>query len=260
MTRAICGVAALSAAALLLAVAGGAATLPGGTSIDAVVTSPGDGATLPDAPLTIQGKASVGEGAAVANTTLIYIVDVSNSTSSSTGGTLCPNQNVYDPVGNTTLDCELLAVRDLNNLAISRGTVAQIGFIGFAGGSGLNSAAALDLDGSGVSATLVAPNLSNFAGGLPTVFPPANNLDWVVQSAFLASGGAPAPWLPKPAGDGFTLFTPHALGETTNYFAALSALKGLLAGVTTPQTQVVFLSDGQPNETVSGQPLSTILA
>src|SRR3954452_952457 len=51
MTRALCGAAAVPAV-LLLAVAGGAATLPGGTAIDALVTSPLDGATLRDAPLT----------------------------------------------------------------------------------------------------------------------------------------------------------------------------------------------------------------
>src|SRR4051794_8910358 len=244
MKRALCGAAVLVAAALLLAVAGGAATLPGGTAIDAVVTSPLDGATLPDAPLTITGKASVGLGAAVANTTLIYIVDVSNSTSSSTGGTLCPNQNVYDTLANTTLDCELLAVRDLNNQAIAKGTVAKIGFIGFAGGNGLSSGAALDLDGAGVPASLVAPDLSNFTppAAIAKVFTPANNLDWVVQSAFLASGATTVTgWPTRPANtDGFSQFALHALGTTTNYYAALSALKTLLAGVTTPSTQVVF--------------------
>jgi hypothetical protein len=266
MTRAICGAAVLMTAALLLAVAGGAATLPGGTAIDAVVTSPLDGATLPDAPLTITGKASVGEGAAVANTTLIYVVDVSNSTGSSTGGTLCPNQNVYDPTGNTTLDCELLAVRDLNADAIAKGTVAKIGVIGFAGTgtdttASITSAAALDLDGSGTSGTLVPPDFSNFAGaGLAHVFTPANNLDWVVQSAFLSNVFAQPPgWPARLSGDGFMLFTPHAFGSSTNYYAALTVLRTLLAGVTTPQTQVVFLSDGQPNLTVSGQPLTNIL-
>jgi len=54
------------------------------------------------------GTAAVGQGQPVANTTLIYIVDVSGSTANPTGGTSCPRQNVYDLQANTTLDCELL--------------------------------------------------------------------------------------------------------------------------------------------------------
>ena len=271
-TMRLVGLFTLVSALVFVAGAGGTtpSSLPGGTSIDAAVTYPLDGAVLPEAPLTITGSASVGTGQAVANTTLIYIVDVSGSTSAPTGGSLCPRQNVYDSTGNTTLDCELLAVRDLNQAAITAGTVAKIGFIGFSGTNtdtlaSITSAAALDLDPAlGPAATLVAPSLANFTpSGWTQAFPPVNNLDWVVQSAYLASGGAVPPltggWTPKGVSDGFTLFTAHDVGTSTNYYAALEVLKNLLPAVQTPQTQVVFLSDGLANQTVQGQSLQSLL-
>ena len=261
MKRFLTGAVAAVAASLLLVVAGGAATLPGGTSIEAAVTGLTDHQVLPDAPLTIHGTASVGVGQAVANTTLIYIVDVSGSTANPTGGSACPNQNVYDLISNTTLDCELLAVRDLNAAAIATGTVAKIGLIGFAGTNtdtptNITSAAALDLDfAGGPAATLVAPNLLNDPGARTRAFPAVtSNLDWVVQSAYFASGtiSTPGGWGPKGPASGFTLYTPHDFGAQTNYTAALIALNNLLSSVTTTRTQVVFLSDGQPNLTVAG--------
>ena len=70
----------------LVAGAGGTTTpLPGGTSLDVTITSPSDGATMPQGPVTVTGTAAVGTGAPVANTTLIYVVDVSGSTSDPTG-------------------------------------------------------------------------------------------------------------------------------------------------------------------------------
>ncbi len=272
MRRVYFALAALSAVVLVSVAAGATGNLPGGTSIEAAVTFPADHALLPDAPFTATGTAAVGQGHAVANTTLIYIVDVSGSTVASTGGTSCPRQNVYDLQANTTLDCELLAVRDLNAAAIATGTVAKIGFIAFAGTNAdtltnITSAAALDLDPNvGPAATLVAPNLSNFtpngsqAG--TALFPTGNNLDWITQSAYYASNqiGTPAGWPARTANDGFTLFSPHDVGTATNYYAALQALRNLLPSVTTPRTQVVFLSDGLPNETVQSQPLLNVIS
>lgn len=267
MKRALTGPALLAAAALVLAVAGGAATLPGGSSIDAAVTFPADGAVLPAAPFTATGTASVGTGQAVANTTLIYIVDVSGSTSSATGGTLCGNRNAYDATGNTTLDCELAAVHDLNQAAVATGTVAKIGMIGFAGTgtdslTTITSAATLDLDPVSGQQALVDPSVLS-PGGYPSPpFPASTNLDWVLMSAYLSGGVAlttPPGWPARGAQDGFTAFTFHNLGTQTNYYAALQELRDLIPSITTPQTEVVFLSDGQPNLSVVAQPLTTIL-
>jgi trimeric autotransporter adhesin len=270
MKRVFFALMALCAVALAATAAGATGNLPGGTSIEAAVTAPADHAVLPDAPFTATGTAAVGQGQPVANTTLIYIVDVSGSTANPTGGTSCPRQNVYDLQANTTLDCELLAVRDLNAAAIATGTIAKIGFIGFAGTNtdtvtNITSAAALDLDSTASVATLAAPNLANFtpnaAQASTALFPSGNNLDWVTQSAYYASNpiATPVGWPNRGASDGFTLFSGHDVGTATNYYAALQTLKNLLVNVTTPRTQVVFLSDGIPNETVSGLPLSNVI-
>jgi trimeric autotransporter adhesin len=268
MKRAFFALMAFCAVALAATAAGATGNLPGGTSIEAAVTAPADHAVLPEAPFTATGTASVGQGQPVANTTLIYIVDVSGSTSTVTPGTSCPRQNVYDTLAQTTLDCELRTVHDLNAAAIATGTVAKIGFIGFAGTTTdtlgtITSAAALDLDPTGgTAATLVAPAFANYSPSAITVFPPQDNLDWVLQSAYFATApiATPGGWPAKGGTDGFTLFTAHDLGSATNYYAALQALRDLLTHVTTPRTQVVFLSDGLPNETVQGVPLSNILA
>ena len=108
------------------------ANLPGGTALSVNISSPVDGAVLPEGPVSIVGTASVGTGEPVKNTTLIYVVDVSGSTylpTGTPGG--CPNQNIYDPAGDTTLDCELLAVRQLNRAAVTAGTVKDVAMIAF---------------------------------------------------------------------------------------------------------------------------------
>ena len=276
--KAIAGLAALGCALAFVAVSGGAtSSLPGGTALDVTITSPSGGSTIPQAPVTVSGTASVATGAPVANTTLIYVVDVSGSTYEATAPAnagKCPNQNVYDTRQDTTLDCELLAIRDLNAAAVSTGTVKQIGMIAFAGqttGDTLSplhivSAAELDLDASAAVTTLVAPDLNNFtpAAGTTTVFPPASNLDWVVQSAYLNSSLVGVPpllvgWPVKGAADGFTQFQTHDVGQSTNYTAALYELKDLLTHVTTPNVVVAFLSDGLPTQTIQGQPMGVVL-
>src|SRR5438067_917947 len=79
-------------------------SLPGGTSISVSVSAPPSGATLPLLPTqTFNGSASVGQGAAVANTLLMYVVDVSGSTLDPQATTACGQQNVYDRQANTTL-------------------------------------------------------------------------------------------------------------------------------------------------------------
>ena len=265
---------ALPAAILTFAVASGATTasLPGGTAITVSISSPADNSTLPDAPFTVTGSASVGVGVAVPDTTLVYIVDISGSTSSSDGTpSRCPRQNVYDSLADTTLDCELLAVRDLNHAAILTGTVAKIGMIGFAGTNtdtlsplNITSAAALDLTPGGVVGTLTEPNANTFTPtpGMTTVFAPQNNLDWAVQSAYLGGTALTSGligWPARGAADGFTQFSTKDVGTGTNYYAALAALKALTASITTSKTVVAFLSDGFANLTVQSHALAEAL-
>jgi hypothetical protein len=55
--KALAGLAALGCAPVFVAVAGGAtSSLPGGTALDVTITSPTDGSTVPQAPLTVSGR------------------------------------------------------------------------------------------------------------------------------------------------------------------------------------------------------------
>jgi hypothetical protein len=257
-------------AVVVLVATAGAANLPGGTSISVTIAGPADNATLPDAPVTVTGSAAVGTGAPIADTTLIYVVDLSGSTSSpipAASAGSCPNQNAYDTFADTTLDCELLAIRRLNTSAIGAGTVAEIGLIGFAGGltdttTNVQSAKIADLAPStGAPVPLAAPAAFDptFHAG-PGPFTPATNLDWVLQGTYLAGlAGNPVGWPLRGVNDGFTLFTAGDVGIQTNYSAAILKLKDLLATVHTSKVLVAFLSDGVPNVTVSGISLATIL-
>ena len=119
--KALAGLAALGCALAFVAVSGGAtSSLPGGTALDITITGPANGATVPStSPVVVHGTASVATGAPVANTTLIYVVDVSGSTVDPTGVPgKCPRQNVYDTNQDTTLEnYDVLARAESNGAA-----------------------------------------------------------------------------------------------------------------------------------------------
>jgi hypothetical protein len=104
--------------------------LPGGTSISAGIASPADSALIasPSGDVGLTGTAAVGQGVPVANTTLVYVVDRSGSTSTSNG---CGGNQNGDGGSNTVLDCEIAAGRALNQQAIASGTVGQVGAVFF---------------------------------------------------------------------------------------------------------------------------------
>ena len=78
----VASVAVLTFAAAAAATSG---SLPGGTNISVDVVSPADGATVNGPAVPVSGTASVGQGAPVANTALIYVLDVSGSTDQAGG-------------------------------------------------------------------------------------------------------------------------------------------------------------------------------
>ena len=152
------GFAALVGALALVAGAGGAtAPLPGGTSLDVAVASPTDGSTLPSAPFAVTGTAAVETGAPVADTTLVYVVDVSGSRRVRQASRQVPAAERLSLSGGH--DARLRAARDprLDTAAIATGTVSKIGMVTFAGTnsdsfpSHITSAATLDLDPLGPS-------------------------------------------------------------------------------------------------------------
>jgi len=54
--------------------------LPGGTSIKVTIDNPTHNLTVPPTPLAVDGTAEIGLGVSVANTLLVYTLDVSGST------------------------------------------------------------------------------------------------------------------------------------------------------------------------------------
>jgi len=253
---------ALPAAVLTLAAAGSAA-LPGGTSFEVHVTAPSSGAVLPEAtPILVTGQATVGAATPIANSLLITAIDVSGSTANPVSTGACGNQNpTHDLVANTVMDCELAAAKALNAAAVSAGTVAQVGLIGFAGriaGTSLpltNEAAPLDLSPAVSGQTLVAPAADLTGNGI-------RDVEDAIASAY---NGNIFGTHGQPAGDfgvGFTSFSTFTSPGNTNYWAAVTQIRALAA---TPSVAgltkiAVMLSDGDSTVgSPSNQPVSNAL-
>lgn len=200
------------ATAVLLAAAPAAAAdttngnLPGGTSITAGISAPADGALIASPPgnVSLTGTASIGQGVPVANTTLIYVVDTSGSTSGAGG---CGGDQNSDGNSDRILDCEIAAARTLNQQAIAAGTVGQVGTVFF------QSTASIEDVGP------TAPGTQGLTG-------PATD----------ASGNGTPDVEDR-------LRTASSLGNT-NFEAAVQAACNLVQQSSNPNNIVVFLSDG----------------
>lgn len=213
--------AALLTCLVVLVLIGGSASagssgtnLPGGAALTVSIDSPetsnefliAEGSDTRD--VTISGTASVGQG--LPNATMVYVLDVSGSTSSG-GGTGC------SPI----LQCEQNFLNNLNTAVVSTGSVANVGIVVFA-----DSAAAADMSGDASDQLLVAPGADS-------------NVSTVVNSAFATtvSGGT----------GGVTQFTLRQVGEFTNFGAALQSALTVLGASTDDVKRVVFMSDGLSN-------------
>ena len=194
--------------------------LPGGTSIKVTIDNPTHNLTVPPTPLAVDGTAEIGLGVAVANTLLVYTLDVSGSTLA-VGG--CGGDQNADGVSNTILDCEIDALSTLNGTAISAGTVGEVGLAIFAAGG-----SATDIAPAGGSQTLASPDAdANGNGKL--------DLDEVLASASASAGGV-------------ALFTNVAIGSgSTNYGAGITAALSIASASALPNKVVVFVSDGLSN-------------
>lgn len=212
--RSVALAATLCAGALAIAAPGALAAngnLPGGTSISVDIDTPANGTVVPTPPATvgITGTASVGTGQPIADTTLVYVVDVSGSTvnNGSSGG--CGGNQNTDALSNSVLDCEIAAGRALNQQAIAAGTIDQTGVVFF------SDAATIRDSGPTTPGTqgLTAPNTDANGSGTPDV-------EEVMRTA-LGGGG-------------------------TNYEAAVQRACELVQQSTNTNNVVVFLSDGIP--------------
>lgn len=208
--------------------------LPGGTAISVTISTPSDGAefVLPDGStmmdVSVTGTAEIAQGVADPDTTLIYVLDGSGSTGASAGGDCGPDQNPGDPEvqEDEIIDCEIAATINLNNQAISLGSVDEVAMIMFAG-----DAVTADATPGGGDDSIVTPGANANSNSQLDV-------DEVLHSIRIA----------EQVGDdsGFWSFTqkntPNIFG--TNYASGISAALSVAAVATNGTKLVVFVSDG----------------
>ena len=96
-------------ATALLAFAGAAGAdneagvLPGGTSIEVAIVSPADGAVVNGPNVPVTGTAAIGQADPIADTAIVYVIDLSGSTDQAGG---CGGDQNGDGSANFILDCE----------------------------------------------------------------------------------------------------------------------------------------------------------
>ena len=202
--------------------------LPAGTPISVEISAPPDGALrgYPTGEIQMSGTASIGEGLPVANTLIVYVIDVSGSTLDPAG---CGGNQNGDGFTDSILDCEILATKNLNGIAQSTGTVREVGVAVFA---------------TGAAAADVAPET-----GAQLVTGPATD-----------AGGAPGPdveqVMSSAVSAGVTQFTAYSFEVQTNFAAGLTAAFQVVAASTAPEKMIVFMSDGGQDSVMLGD-LST---
>ena len=211
--------------------------LPGGTTIEVDNTEPVDGATyyIPVGETSIDiidsGTASVGEGTAIADTTLIYVIDASGSTASPSGGSTCGEQQDYDAESgpDEIIDCEILAANNLNDTAVALGSVDEVAVIMFAG-----SADTADATPAAGDDAIIEPGADANTNG-------TNDVYEVLRSIKVAEYSSEE--------SGFELFTDKPTADIygTNYSAGIYAALDVATQASNPNVIVVFLSDGNNN-------------
>ncbi len=189
--------------------------LPGGTSISVDITAPSDGAVkvFPPGSIDLEGTASVGEGVIIKDTTVVYIMDVSDSMNDSAG------VDCDGIAGNDSrFVCEKEAVEAANTAAgAATSSVDLTGLGSFHGNFGTDTciSTAHDVDlGTGGSQLLVDPNLDGDSNGVADVEQVALGL---------------------------------VTGGSTCYFGGLQRANEILAGSTNAINLIFFMSDGLNN-------------
>ena len=201
-----------------------AGNLPGGTALSVDLTAPAANAVIQStqASIPLQGSAAVGEGVAVANTLIVYVLDVSGSVNAVLG---CGGDANGDGHTNTVLDCEIAAALALNADAIAAGSVGQVGVVAFSG-----LAAAGDVSPAPGVQTLTTPATDANGANGPDVAE-------VLRSAIAQHTGSPT--------YGLRVFSPVSSGSgSTNYSAGIQAAVNLVNLSSMPNKLVVFMSDG----------------
>jgi hypothetical protein len=109
-------------------------SLPSGVKVSVEISSPNDGDVFAEGQeIAVDGFATIGQGAALADTSLIFLVDVSFSTDNPAQ---CGGDLNDDGDFNTVLDCEIEALLAVNQTAIKLESVRDIGLAVFASKGG----------------------------------------------------------------------------------------------------------------------------
>jgi len=168
------------------------------------------------------------------------VVDASGSTASPSGGDCGPDQNPTDPEAaeDEIIDCEIAATINLNNQAVTLGTVGEVAMTVFAG-----SSATADATPAGGDDPIIAP-------GADANVNLQNDVDEVMHSVWVAEFGGET--------GGFNQFSAKPIGDLvgTDYADAASQACALAAVSTKPSKMVVFISDGVAN---AGADITTVL-
>jgi hypothetical protein len=189
--------------------------LPGGTPISVDITAPSDGAVkvYPPGSIDLEGSASVGEGVIIKDTTVVYIMDVSDSMKDD-AGVDCDGAAGSDP----RLLCEKEAVKAANTAAKApTSSVDQTGLGSFHGNytDNICISTAHDVDlGTAGDQLLVDPGLDGDSNANPDIEDVALGL---------GTGGA------------------------TCYIGGLQRADEILASSTNAINLVFFMSDGFNN-------------
>ncbi|MCB0160488.1 MAG: VWA domain-containing protein, partial [Caldilineaceae bacterium] len=227
-------------------VAAAEGNLPGGTSLTVELTGPADAAVIPAGTdsLAVAGTASIGQGPTLANTLIVYVLDVSGSVN--TVGEGCGGDANGDGRSNTVLDCEIVAAQAVNADARAAGSVGEVGAVTFSGYSQMVT---------NPPSAAVMGDLSP-AAGVQTLVPPAADVDGLngpdveeaLASALVRSGGTSFYGLRK--------FTELSAGQgSTDYHDGIAAALQLVNASTMPNKLVIFMSDGAGT---TGENVSTL--
>lgn len=192
-------------------------------TISLTIDTPTDGAQRTAGPVAVAGTASIGEGTDLSDAALVYVLDVSGSTDNP-GVAGCLDQNGDEE--NRVLDCEIAAVKDVNDRAVRDGKLAEVGAAVFG-----ETAATAD----------VVPDVRNIRGE-QFITGPGSDLDGiggrdieqVVASAFSTYGGV----------GGIDTFTRKEVGPSTNFADGIQKAVTVAEASGKTRKIVAFLSDG----------------
>lgn len=193
--------------------------LPSGVAVSVEISSPEHGDVFPqDAPIPVDGFATIGKPSDLSDTTVVFLVDVSGSTDNPAS---CGGDRNNDGDFDTVLDCEIESLLAVTEAARALGTVNNIGVAVF----GTSGAAADMQPGENDNDQLTAPDADLDSD---SVF----DVEQVLRS--IQYGDIEA-------------FTPRHVALKTSYGAGLEAVIPTLEASDDPNKVLIMVSDGDNN-------------